>query len=153
IGDAYFDAAETANFRDMDVLMLGPVVKQAENVFDEYWNSSVVLPIRSLAGTREGDLPRIKARLEALASRDSAQPYLQRLRDEKSIESVLDGEPSTHWTATARVVSDPAEKANGSGQEKWLSNIIFSEIRSATSKAHIISPYFIPGDRGVAALR
>ncbi|MDQ2634184.1 MAG: phospholipase D family protein [Pseudomonadota bacterium] len=153
IGDAYFDAAETANFRDMDVLLLGPVVRQAENVFDEYWNSGVVLPISSLAGTREGDLPRIKAKLERLASRDSAQPYLQRLRDEKSIESVLDAEQSTHWTASAKVVSDPAEKANGSAQEKWLSNIIFSEIRSATSKAHIISPYFIPGDQGVTALR
>lgn len=153
IGDAYFDAAEAANFRDMDLLLLGPVVQQTETVFDEYWNSGSVLPIRSLSGSRKGDLSGTKSNLEALLSSGDALPYLQRLREEKSIEAMLSGEHVIHWTTDARIVSDPAEKANGSARESWLANAIFPVIASATSELHIISPYFIPGDQGVATLR
>ena len=153
IGDAYFDAAETANFRDMDLLLLGPLVQQTETVFDEYWNSVAVLPIRSLSGSRKGDLQGTKSNLEALLSSGDAQPYLQRLREEKGTEAVLSGEHLIHWTTDARIISDPAEKANGSARESWLANAIFPMIASATSELHIISPYFIPGDQGVATLR
>ena len=160
IGDAYFDAAETSNFRDMDLALLGPVVQQAETVFDEYWNSSVVLPInslwgfrKSLRGSRKGDLGKKRAYLEALVSSDSAQHYLRRLQEEKSTEFLLSGKKSIHWTASARIVSDPAEKAISAARENWLLNTIFPVVNAATSELHIISPYFIPGDDGVAALQ
>lgn len=153
IGDAYFDAAESTNFRDMDLVLVGPVVQQAETVFDEYWNSGVVLPINSLAGSRKGDLPGTKTKLEVLLSSGDAQPYLQRLQQEKSTEAVLSEEQAIHWTSNARVVADPAEKANGSARESWLANAIFPVIASTTSELRIISPYFIPGDQGVATLR
>lgn len=153
IGDAYFDAAETSNFRDMDLALLGPIVQQAETVFDEYWNSSVVLPINSLWGSRKGNLRKKRAYLETLVSSDSAQPYLRRLHEEKSAEFLLSGKKSIHWTASARIVSDPAEKAISAARECWLLNTIFPVVNAATSELHIISPYFIPGDEGVAALQ
>lgn len=153
IGDAYFDAAETANFRDMDLLLLGPVVQQAETVFDEYWNSGVVLPIKTLSGTRQGDLPGLMTILEALTSSSGAQPYLRRLQEEKDTEAMLSEEQAIHWATDVKIVADPAEKAKGSAQEAWLANVIFPMIASAKSELHIISPYFIPGDRGVATLR
>ncbi|MCP8895290.1 phospholipase D family protein [Shinella daejeonensis] len=153
IGDAYFDAADTANFRDMDLLLLGPVVQQAETVFDEYWNSGAVLPITSLSKARKGDLAKTRAKLEALLSSGDAQPYLQRLHEEKGTEAVLSRQQAIHWTADARIVADPAEKARGSGAESWLANTIFPIIAAATRELHIISPYFIPGDQGVATLR
>lgn len=153
IGDAYFDAAETSNFRDMDLVLLGLAVQQAETVFDDYWNSSVVLPIRSLWGSRKGDLGKTRAYLEALVSSDGARPYLRRLQEEKSTESLLSGKQSIHWSASARIVSDPAEKAIGAARENWLLNTIFPVVNAATTELHIISPYFIPGDNGVAALQ
>ena len=153
IGDAYFDAADTANFRDMDLVLVGPVVRQTETVFDEYWNSGAVLPINSLAGSRKGDLQGTKADLETLLLSGDAQPYLQRLQEEKSTEALLSEEQAIHWTSDARIVADPAEKANGSAQENWLANAIFPVIASATSELRIISPYFIPGDQGVTTLR
>ncbi|MBN9425086.1 MAG: hypothetical protein J0H09_01120, partial [Burkholderiales bacterium] len=52
IGDEYFDAAEHTNFRDMDVLAIGPVVAQTERIFDDYWNSGVALPIDRLSPRR-----------------------------------------------------------------------------------------------------
>lgn len=52
IGDHYFGLSESYNFRDLDVLGLGPVARQASAMFDHYWNSNwvisaAVLPDRS----------------------------------------------------------------------------------------------------------
>lgn len=153
IGDAYFDASETANFRDMDLLLMGAAVPQAETVFDEYWNSSAVLPIEGLTRSRGGDLANTREYLESLFSREAAQPYLQRLQEEQSTEFLLSGNIKIHWTDTARIVSDPAEKANGAGRDGWLLNAILPVLSSAKSRLQITSPYFIPGVQGVSALQ
>jgi putative cardiolipin synthase len=153
IGDAYFDAAEMSNFHDMDLVLIGPAVQQAETIFDDYWNSSVVLPISSLWRFRKGDLRKKRAHLEALVSSDGARPYLRRLQAENSTGSLLSGKQTIHWTAGARIVSDPAEKAVSAASENWLLNTIFPVVNAATSELHIISPYFIPGAQGVVALQ
>ena len=72
IGDAYFDASEASNFRDMDLMVLGPAVQQAEKVFDRYWNSAMVAPIRNLAGLRRFDLGRLRQRLQHLVASERA---------------------------------------------------------------------------------
>lgn len=153
IGDAYFDAAQTANFRDMDLLLLGPVARQTETVFDTYWNSAAVLPMKSLAGSREGDLPRTRARMEALLSSGGAEPYLKRLREDEGTEALLSRGQAIHWAADARIVADPPGKANGDASQEWLANTLFATVNAAKSDLRITSPYFIPGDQGVAALR
>ena len=57
VGDGYFDAAEASNFRDLDLVMVGNAVNQTAEIIDQYWNSSVVIPIKTLstqAGTDRG---------------------------------------------------------------------------------------------------
>lgn len=39
IGDEYFDATEEVGFSDLDVLAIGPVVREVSHAFDVYWNS------------------------------------------------------------------------------------------------------------------
>ncbi|MCK4911895.1 MAG: phospholipase D family protein [Thermodesulfovibrionales bacterium] len=39
ISDAYFGVNDTFNFKDLDVLATGPVVKDVSDAFDLYWNS------------------------------------------------------------------------------------------------------------------
>lgn len=48
IGDEYFDASDELNFRDRDLLGVGPVVGQVEQAFDLFWNSPWAYPIASL---------------------------------------------------------------------------------------------------------
>ena len=46
----------TANFRDLDLLLLGDAVRQTETVFDDYWNSPAAagwLAITLLQALRE----------------------------------------------------------------------------------------------------
>lgn len=103
IGDAYFDASEIANFRDMDLLLLGPVVAQTEAIFDSFWNSAAVIPISSLAGSDKGDLPKLNARVEALTNTAAAQPYLNRLKEEINVQTMLSGKRHFHWTLRQRL--------------------------------------------------
>ena len=152
IGDAYFDADPAANFHDLDVLALGAAVPQAEAVFDDFWNSSAVIPIAALRRARKSDLPKLRQRLAGAIADAHAHPYLTRVADEETVQDILAGKGEIHWTAQARIVSDPPEKVSGEGEENWLINCIAPALTAATSELEIISPYFIPGEAGAAAL-
>jgi putative cardiolipin synthase len=151
IGDAYFDAAETSNFRDMDLLVVGSAVQQAETIFDAFWNSGVVVPIKRLAG-RRGNLPKLRKALEASLSNEAAAPYLGRVLDENDVQDMMAGVQKLHWTDSARVVSDPPEKACDGKRDNWLTNAIIPAVRSAQKQIEIVSPYFIPGEDGLKIL-
>ena len=49
IGDEYFDAHAGANFADLDVAVIGPVVKEVSDAFDLYWNHQAAVPIAALS--------------------------------------------------------------------------------------------------------
>ena len=53
IGDDYFDADEETNFRDLDLLAIGPVVREASRVFDDYWNSDAAYPVTAFSNERD----------------------------------------------------------------------------------------------------
>jgi putative cardiolipin synthase len=46
--DDYFGLGKELDFRDFDLLAIGPVVAQEEGAFDKYWNSKWSYPISSL---------------------------------------------------------------------------------------------------------
>ena len=57
IGDEYFDAHATLNFRDRDVVAVGPVVTDTAQMFDAFWNSVLARPVTEFGnGVRAGDL-------------------------------------------------------------------------------------------------
>jgi putative cardiolipin synthase len=65
IGDEYMGLNEAFNFKDLDVLGIGPVARQASEVFDRFWNSEWVIPARDLIGPVPGK--DAKAMLESVA--------------------------------------------------------------------------------------
>jgi putative cardiolipin synthase len=77
IGDEYFDLHTQMNFRDRDMLAVGPVVQDISGNFDAYWNSSWVWPITAVKGKRLAEEEIGPAFAEARASATDAS----RLRD------------------------------------------------------------------------
>lgn len=152
IGDAYFDAGQDANFRDLDLLALGAVVRQAESAFDKYWNSRAVIPIGALGRQRKRGLRKLRRRLAALTADEASRPYLKRVEEQATVHGLLSGKGEIHWTAAARIVADPPGKVKGTGQKDWLMPAIRPLFLSATANLEIISPYFIPGNAGAAQL-
>src|SRR5687768_10194298 len=45
VGDEYYGASAGANFADLDVAVIGPVVKEVSAAFDLYWNHAAAIPI------------------------------------------------------------------------------------------------------------
>ena len=48
IGDEYFEVDPKANFRDLDMVAAGPVVRDLSKVFDRFWNGPWSVPIGAL---------------------------------------------------------------------------------------------------------
>ncbi|WP_378944272.1 phospholipase D family protein [Mesorhizobium sp. ANAO-SY3R2] len=151
IGDAYFDASDEANFRDMDLLLVGPAVDQAESIFDRFWNSEAVLPIRHVTGMAKGDLPGLRQRLERAATTGLAEPYISRVTEE-SRRWASSEIGKLRWTGDVVVASDPPEKAMGGKADGWLMKTLAPVLQSARRELTIVSPYFIPGVSGTHQL-
>jgi cardiolipin synthase C len=80
IGDIYYGVNAIANYRDLDVLAVGPVVRDLSGVFDGFWNSPSTVPIAAIVDRAHGaaDLDEILIRLhDAIAAAD--YPYRGRL--------------------------------------------------------------------------
>jgi len=55
IADEYFMASAGANFVDLDTFVIGAILPRLSSLFDEYWNSERVLPIRAIVQTERSD--------------------------------------------------------------------------------------------------
>ena len=64
IGDTYFGVQKDYNYRDLDVLMTGPIVRELSASFDMFWNSDWAIPV----GATVRELPSEKDR-EAMLKR------------------------------------------------------------------------------------
>ena len=152
IGDEYFDAGRDSNFRDLDVAMIGPVVSQTEEVFDRFWNSEVTMPIKALVRRPEARLEKLRARHAALELREETRPYTARVLSRPSVAAMIEGGLRLHWTAEARIVADPPEKAAGKGDDNWMMKTLMPVLASADRTVSLTSPYFVPGHEGVRGL-
>ncbi|MDR9826806.1 phospholipase D family protein [Vibrio sp. FNV 38] len=56
IGDEYFDLSDDINFRDRDVMVMGPVVEEIQTSFVGYWNSEWSYPIELLGDNASAEL-------------------------------------------------------------------------------------------------
>jgi putative cardiolipin synthase len=87
IGDDYFDAARDTNFRDLDVIAIGPVVKETSQIFDEYWKCDAAFPVTAFQNPRDtqADLAQLRPALakeaREFAESDYAQATLEELPD------------------------------------------------------------------------
>ncbi|WP_099867504.1 phospholipase D family protein [Pararhizobium haloflavum] len=150
VGDEYFDAA-TTNFRDLDLLLLGAAVPEAEQIFDAFWNCGGSVPADALI-RRPKNLDRVRNRLRRLGSGEKATPYLGRVRRRVSVSRLLDDAGRLHWSHDVRVVTDPPQKANGELDGRWLTSDLVPALDGGTKTLRIISPYFIPGAEGLSWL-
>jgi cardiolipin synthase C len=158
IGDVYFDATRSwrrRNCRDADLVLAGPVVVEAARVFDSYWNSGLALPIAAMWSDYKADLPRYRARLQALARSARARAYLRRLDGIEEAGDSAAARLAQHpfrWSASARLVSDPPEKATGNGRDSWMPAALQPVLSGADRQVALISPYLVPGREGMATL-
>ncbi len=150
IGEEYFSADAEVNFRDLDLLLFGPAVQQASNIFDDYWNSAAVVPITALNKKSPEALRRLLAGADLEANAAAAQPYLARVAESQLVRDYYGQALHPHWSANVQVVSDPPLKGRDDNRNGWLVDRLSATLATTRHKALLISPYFVPGDVGTA---
>ena len=144
IGDEYFTLDKHSNFIDLDVVVAGPVVAQLSASFDAFWNSKYAYPIASLAAA--DDTEAAAPSPTPPAANDDAD-WLERELDARTLR--LDWVPATVLAdRPAKIASDTSPD-----EEVTIANNISALMRSAQHEALVISPYFVPGEEGVALMR
>ncbi len=154
IGDEYFEAHGDANFGDLDVATAGPVVGEVSKAFDLYWNSPVVYPIAALTGERHqtGSLDAVRAELAAFVAAQRDTPYVQTARARADV--VLEaGADDIFWGKGHLLVDEPSKISRDRTDRAGTLLPQFGRLGLSLDKElTIVSPYFIPGDAGMAWL-
>ena len=153
IGDEYFDLGSELNFRDRDMLVIGPLVGRLGDGFDAYWNSGRSFPISTIVkgSVTEGEY---QSRVAALSEHLRAKPALayevpsSMAAGRKTLEAWRE---SLVW-ARAEVLIDipPALDDTASDEQKQVARGLSAVARNASKEILIESAYFVLGAPEVA---
>ena len=157
IGDEYFGASDEVNFVDLDFAMIGPVVRDASQSFDKYWNSPAAYPMELLDPdlVTPKALESLRARLTEPSDEPAAARYTAALRADDSVKRLVSGDWPMEWSAKYQFVSDDPLKATMKDKDPARTHVasnLVPMMRAAQSGVTIISPYFVPGKKLTAAL-
>lgn len=155
IGDEYFEASSEVAFGDLDVLTVGPVVGEVSSAFDQFWNAPSSYPITVLLGRNVGseNLIALRAELAAYIKANRDSPYVTHAGSRLAEEATA-WQYKFYWGKATLLYDDPAKisQAPDATEGHLLSQ--FGGIGTQTrQELLIVSPYFIPGEAGVAWLR
>ena len=151
IGDEYFDASMNTNFFDVDLLLLGEAITDANNIFNEFWQSNVVKPLQSLVTAPNDTLEKLRGYISELDHDALKQSniYIKKLKEELTTSELFNGSRSIYWTDNAHIYSDPPEKAFGKKKEQWLVMRLLPFWQASQRYLRFISPYFVPDNNGM----
>ena len=144
IGDQYFTRDLHSNFIDLDVVAAGAIVPQLSASFDAFWNSKYAYPIASVASAVQAET--VPSPLEEKAASGDAAWLAH---------DVDDGDLQLTWVPATVLADRPGKIATEAAptEEDTIANSIAALMRSAKEEVIVISPYFVPGDTGVALMR
>lgn len=149
IGDEYFGATHDVLFSDLDVLAVGPVVRDVADDFDKYWNSESAYPAELLLSkVNPTDLSNLKARADTYRQSAEAASYIKYLESSNLITQLRSGEIDLNWAHTT-MVSDAPEKALGTASpQQMLTYDLNRIIGKPEVNADLVSAYFVPTTAG-----
>jgi len=155
IGDEYFGANETVNFADLDVVLIGPVVREVSTEFDLYWNNQSAIPMATLArqNTTPEQFAAKRAELAAYDATAERSVYAESVRDSEFVRQLRNRSVSYYW-GQAKIVNDNPDKVATSAArtETHLAPQLREVVDKTKRELFLVSPYFVPGKQGVEVL-
>ena len=145
IGDHYFGLSETYNFHDTDLLGIGHIGLQANDMFDMFWNSDWVVsagnltvePDEAIARQQWQDIRKVAATAPELAS----FPRQPKDWDEEITEQAADLR-----IGRSKLVFDEAAKEQ---IDQTVISSMFNFFGMAEKELLIMNAYVIPAQQGV----
>lgn len=150
LGDEYFDASSSSNFSDVDLLAVGPIVKELSRAFDAYWNSAAAVPAQTFAQTPDaGEGDRVRKQLRELRANCSTLAPCVWLSEDKWLGDLRSGVVRLSWAQATVIYDEPDQDKAGvlSGIEHGWIDDRPGGVRTR-AELLIASPYFIPSEGG-----
>ena len=153
IANEYFGLSDKYNNRDLDIIAVGPIVREISKTFDEFWNTPASVPIEALVNETH-DIEDFQRQMtlvrQQLAKRDD-YPYPLDM-DVKVIRSQLNEIKKKFVWAPGRVIYDTIESLRGNpGTTVW--GELTEEFANAQKEVLIESAYFVVKDSGIELAR
>lgn len=150
IGDEYFGAADDMVFADLDVLAIGPVVKDVSRNFDDYWNSLSSYPVSLIFPPGDPlQLQLLEERASKLENDPRARAYFKALHGSSLIRQLSDGTIDLQWAKTKMVSDDPSKGLREAPPNELLTHELGQIIGTPKSEVELVSSYFVPTAAGV----
>ncbi|HEV2550321.1 MAG TPA: phospholipase D family protein [Stellaceae bacterium] len=151
IADQYFQVSDESNFRDLDLLAVGPIVREISDEFDEFWNSPWATSVRKVDGARPGP-EEVKAAAARLRAEVASTPYpFKTVLSDADLERLVDTVPARLAWGKATLLFDAPNKPATEVPE--LADELRANV-SGTLKREVLLEvaYFIPSEHGVERL-
>ncbi len=143
LGDEYFLRNEKSNFVDLDVVVAGRAVRELSAVFDRYWNNTLAYPVEVLLGPGKRVTPQEPDK-EVATPKGAPKP------------ATSEPVPLTFTWAPARVMADsPSKMIAGAvpAPSETLADDLATVLEKAREEVIVITPYLVPGEKGMALVR
>jgi putative cardiolipin synthase len=142
IADEYFGLDESANFRDLELLLGGQIVQAVSDAFDLYWNDRWIFPIETLAHASASfvELDKVRhvaAPVSELHAEESG--VRQRARWLNLVKQADTGETVLYFDQPPK--DDPRNRNDAPVQ---VANELIDLFEGAESEVVIVSAYLIP---------
>ena len=156
IGNEYFDADPALQFKDLDVMVAGPIARDVSNSFDEYWNSSLSYPVSLLADMQltAEEIAERRKEFDRRVSEYAESEYIDHLKNSDLANNFRKHSVTYEWSL-GEVFADPPEKLEQkTGDTDYQMAVgLRKHLAAAEKDVLILSPYFVPGKSGVALAR
>lgn len=147
ISSEYFDASESLQFTDLDVLFFGQIIQQANQVFIDFWNHQLSFPVQQFVRVGQpDDLKQLRADFVRFDQENQQTGKKVDLEQQKLYKLLKYSE--INW-GTAYFLADSPDKTLAQAQGQQL---IFNQIAEKMGEPQyaldLISAYFVPTQRG-----
>jgi len=143
IADRYFDLDTNYDFKDRDVLVLGPSVPEMRDSFDWFWDSPKTVPVQHLRDVARELLKDPPPPLPPYAPPARLQPYLDAASDpvrigEVFVDSLLEVQRLSYFSDRPRKEAFPDD-----APKKDITRELYDVLLSARRSIVIQSPYMV----------
>jgi len=149
IGDHYFGLGHSANFRDLDVLGIGPVALQANDMFDQLWNSEMMVSAENL-----------KTKADPEKAREAWENIRKNTREAPELEAFP--REVKDWSAEFKALLDELhfgksmivyDRIDGTTVQQDVFAGMFNFLGRAQEELLITNAYIIPGQTAIDFLQ
>ena len=152
IGDPYFSANDEANFRDVDLFAVGPIVREISDSFDAFWNSPWATSVRQFEDKRPStkEIRDLVSRLDQKIASDQSFPF-KTVKDGPTLERFAEQVRSRLIWGKATLLVDLPDKPQTS--EPTVADALHVDVGQTLEHELLLeSAYFIPADQGTEHL-